>query len=587
MQPSSNAAPYYGGSSATPAPIDQHAPPAPDPTAKLLADACYSGDLAAVQGMIAAGCDVNSSAANGATALVYAARRGHPDIVAALLHAGADVNACGQLNEQTPLMAAASSGSLDVMQVLLAWPGIDLDQADRYGSNALTSATGAQRDEPIMCLLKAGASLTGPRDCRYGMLEQAIRRGNVEMARLIAMQCCRETEPVSWCQNTWRRSALALAAREKCAGIVECLLYPEARSDRPDCLRPAIYNVLSAQREKGGHAPVVRSVCDARDCYASVPAQPESGKKNAFQSYRAKVGDRSTYLETIAIADLFACPLEQDGKTGAGEIEALSMAVEPLSILTQLIGEIRHRGHLLEWCDNHRIFLVIGSRLSDLLNQSAIELALLANGGSSANPQQEALYHAAALNMLQQAQRDVVPATIYTAAGLSQAGVERLAHVAQCQLDVLRDLSGRMMVALAEPMFEQLMPACRQQTDPDAGVNVQALQNSLARAGFLPPLAHAVARSWEAALRELNARPLNVPPGATIGQVRKLLDDATAGGHVRHFAAILPVVLRQQELVAQFRLLMTGSPASAGVLDHLFQVQCDQLRQYCEQPAQL
>jgi hypothetical protein len=582
MQRISNAGTYYSGYTASPDSMAPQPQPSPDATAELLANACCRGDLGAVQSMIAAGCDVNAQTPLSGTVLSAAAQRGHRDIVAALLEAGADVNASSSEDGQTPLMNAAFSGSLDMMQTLIACPGIDLGHARRNGDNALRMAARVSCDLPIMCLLKAGASVIAPYDCRFEMLQQAIWRRNAEMARLIIEQCASEGNAF----DRWRQPALILAAKERCADIVECLLYPGARSDSRGGIESTRRVDDLAFKGRQGHVQAVRQVCEAKACYPGVPSQSEFDKKNAFRSYHGKVGDLLNYLETIAIADLFACPFADQGQAGMSGLQVLLQAAEPLSVLDQLTAATQNGRHPLAWCLQNHVFMSVGIRLADLLSQSGTELPLLANLGCSASPQQQALYHAAALNMLQQAQPGAAPGRIYAAAGLSHAGVERLAHVAQCQFDVLKHMSERMMVALAETMFEQLLPACRQHTDSDAGVNVQALQASLGNTGLLAPLAHAVARSWQAALLDLHAQPLIVPPGATIGQARKILDDAMASGHPRHFAAILPAVLRQPELLAQFRALMTASPSSAGVLDHIFQVQCDQLRQYGEQLAQ-
>src|SRR6476660_3026411 len=54
--------------------------------------AAKASDVAAVNGFVAAGIDLNAKDADGATALISAAARGDAKIVDALLQAGADVN---------------------------------------------------------------------------------------------------------------------------------------------------------------------------------------------------------------------------------------------------------------------------------------------------------------------------------------------------------------------------------------------------------------------------------------------------------------------------------------------------------------
>jgi hypothetical protein len=579
MQPSSNAG-RCSASTAIPNLDDRQPQPAPNASAELLANACWRGDLGTVQSMIAVGCDVNALRSTGRSLLGCAAQRGHRAIVAALLEAGADVNARDDTDDWTPLMHAANSGSVDVMQALLAWPGVDPHHAGRFGVHALGLAARASRDEPIICLLKAGISIVEPHDFRFEILKQAIRRRNVELARVVIGQCGGKVDAF----NEWRQDALDLAAKEHCADIVECLLYPGARSGTQGGIETTLRVDALAFLGRSGQVETVLKVCEAKACYASVPAQPEPDKRNAFIAYLGKVGDCSSYLETIAIADLFACPFADGEQAATSGLQVLSDKAEPLSVLNQLIAAPESGSCPLTWCHRKRILMSVGIRLADALSQSRTELPLLAGAGCEVNPRQRAVYHAAALNMLQQAHAGAAPSKIYAAAGLSSAGVERLARVAQCQLDGLKVLSERTMVALAEQMLEPLIPICRQHTDRSAGVDAQALQACLVEAGFLPPLAHAIAGSWNAGLAKLGTTRLEAPPGVTIAQAIQLLDDVMAVRHPPLFAAALLDKLRERALLADFRALTAGT-ASTGVLDHIFQIQCDQLRQYCEHLA--
>ena len=68
--------------------------------------------------------DVASHDGDGNPALVLAAKGGHRAIVAALLSAGADVNARGA-GGYTALACAAQGGYVDVVRMLLAVQGAD------------------------------------------------------------------------------------------------------------------------------------------------------------------------------------------------------------------------------------------------------------------------------------------------------------------------------------------------------------------------------------------------------------------------------------------------------------------------------
>jgi hypothetical protein len=157
--------------------------------------AAREGDAAVLAELLAAGADVNSAwHHNGETALIYAASTGHlhvvrtllnqpgvnvnwanhhgytalmhavannyTDIVACLLEAGALVNVADFSGEDTALIQAARYGLLDIAQMLLRQPRIEVDKADHCGETALFHA--ARRINPafVASLLDAGADMT-------------------------------------------------------------------------------------------------------------------------------------------------------------------------------------------------------------------------------------------------------------------------------------------------------------------------------------------------------------------------------------------------------------------------------------------
>jgi hypothetical protein len=82
--------------------------------------------------------DVNYRGAEGWTALLFAAVRGHDEIVRLLIEAGADVDA-QNLDGATPLMAAAVSGERGIVEMLVA-AGADLRLRNAAGATARTKA---------------------------------------------------------------------------------------------------------------------------------------------------------------------------------------------------------------------------------------------------------------------------------------------------------------------------------------------------------------------------------------------------------------------------------------------------------------
>lgn len=81
--------------------------------------AAWDGNLAIVKSLLDQGADVNVRDKHGATALLYAAQRGHVEIIQVLLaHNNVDVNA-KDVADVTALMEALRSGHLAVVKLLL------------------------------------------------------------------------------------------------------------------------------------------------------------------------------------------------------------------------------------------------------------------------------------------------------------------------------------------------------------------------------------------------------------------------------------------------------------------------------------
>jgi len=103
-----------------------------------------------------------NSQAGGMTALLEAARRGktHTEIVAALIAAGADVNARDSFGV-TPLMYAAISGSAEVIRLMLK-SGADVKAKDTDGRTVLIECLTTENDLPpeiVEELIQAGADV--------------------------------------------------------------------------------------------------------------------------------------------------------------------------------------------------------------------------------------------------------------------------------------------------------------------------------------------------------------------------------------------------------------------------------------------
>ncbi len=103
-----------------------------------LLDAAKNWDLESVENAIKNGADINFQNKDGNTALMYAAKVGHEDIVALLINKGANLNLKNDYRF-TSLMFAVLSGHENIV-TLLVQAGAYLNLRQIFGETALTLA---------------------------------------------------------------------------------------------------------------------------------------------------------------------------------------------------------------------------------------------------------------------------------------------------------------------------------------------------------------------------------------------------------------------------------------------------------------
>ena len=148
-----------------------------DGATPLMLAAGYSGDPEIIRALIGAGANVNEAAREpnpspdeapgdieGMTPLMWAAEfNGNPEILAALIQGGADVNAKDDRDREALWYAVQGVNNPDVLSVLIE-AGADIDAKDYEGSTPLTWAAVAGNTEAVNILIQAGADINAKGD---------------------------------------------------------------------------------------------------------------------------------------------------------------------------------------------------------------------------------------------------------------------------------------------------------------------------------------------------------------------------------------------------------------------------------------
>jgi ankyrin repeat protein len=120
--------------------------------------AVYQSDIAMVRALVAAGANLNMPNRYGVTPLLQASRTGDAPMIAELLKTGADVRKSVHPEGETPLMAASRTGKLSAVELLVRAES-DPNAADSYQKEtALMWAAEEGHVEVVNALMAAGAN---------------------------------------------------------------------------------------------------------------------------------------------------------------------------------------------------------------------------------------------------------------------------------------------------------------------------------------------------------------------------------------------------------------------------------------------
>ena len=148
-------------------------------SAKPLTRAVQFRRVAVVQELLKAGARIDEMDWDGETVLHVAAENGELSILKMLIRAGADVNRNGIL---TPLVWAALRGHIDIVRELIS-KGASVNTSMQGYGNALHAAVTSGRTEVVRVLIQAGAHVNDLDGNEETPLNDAVLKGNITIVQ--------------------------------------------------------------------------------------------------------------------------------------------------------------------------------------------------------------------------------------------------------------------------------------------------------------------------------------------------------------------------------------------------------------------
>jgi len=126
--------------------------------AAAFVDAAMNGNREAVRALLKDGADVNTTQADGMTALHWAAQKGDVELAKMLLYASANLKATTRIGGYTPLLIASKNGDAPMIETL-AQAGADVNAMTMNGTTPLMLASAAGRAPAVKALIDRGANV--------------------------------------------------------------------------------------------------------------------------------------------------------------------------------------------------------------------------------------------------------------------------------------------------------------------------------------------------------------------------------------------------------------------------------------------
>ncbi len=157
-----------------------------------LIEAGKKGETRNIEGLLAAGAEVDAKDEKGVTALMHASAEGHIQSVEALLDAGADVDA--QASDGLTALMVVARGKTEIARALLD-AGADVNAKAQHGVTPLLVAVAMGNTLIVRALLDAGADVDAKADSGVTALMLTESNDTIEIAELLKSAGAIVTEP--------------------------------------------------------------------------------------------------------------------------------------------------------------------------------------------------------------------------------------------------------------------------------------------------------------------------------------------------------------------------------------------------------
>jgi ankyrin repeat protein len=149
-------------------------------------DAAMNGNRDAVRAFLKDGADVNTTQADGMTALHWAAQKGDVELAKVLLYASANLKATTRIGGYTPLLIASKNGDAAMIETLTQ-AGADVNATTMNGTTPLMLAAAAGKPAAVTALIDHGANVNAKEAVKgETALTFAAAFGRADVIRVLA-----------------------------------------------------------------------------------------------------------------------------------------------------------------------------------------------------------------------------------------------------------------------------------------------------------------------------------------------------------------------------------------------------------------